>query len=50
MPEYPGWQEELASESEADVKADRSPQNIEDMKKQTIKVLKKERKVDGKQL
>jgi hypothetical protein len=50
MPEYNGWSEELASQSEADVKADRDPQDIDSMKKRTIKALNKLRKNEEKQV
>lgn len=50
MPEYNGWDESVASRSEADIKADRDTQSIEDMKKNTIEALKKNQKREDKQL
>ena len=48
MPQYPGWDERLASNSEAFVKADRSEgDTVEEMQKETIEILNKEKNLEG---
>jgi hypothetical protein len=42
IPEVPGWNEKLASSSEAIVKAERTDMDIDEMKKTTIEVLQHE--------
>ena len=44
IPEYPGWSETLASDSEATVKADRSPsKSIRTLQEETIQVFEKKK-------
>jgi len=49
MPKFKGWDEEVASRSEADIKADQNTQSMEEMKKQTIKTLQKNQKKEQEQ-
>eukprot|EP01027_Heterolobosea_sp_BB2_P026012 GEZU01039969.1.p1 GENE.GEZU01039969.1~~GEZU01039969.1.p1 ORF type:complete len:204 (+),score=29.39 GEZU01039969.1:190-801(+) len=47
IPEFPGWDENLASNSEADVKADLAPdKSIEELQKESIETLKKMKEED----